>query len=407
MTERLYYHDSHLLEFSARVNRIHARPEGLAVLLNRTAFYPTGGGQPHDTGLLGDSPVFDVMEDEGSGEILHLVAPGTALAAGDTVECAVNYRRRFDHLQQHTGQHILSRAFLEVARAATVGFHMGEESSTIDLEWAAPDGALMDRAEDLANQIIFENRPIRGYEVDADQQQSLELRKISNREGRLRIIEVEGFDRTPCGGTHGRHSGEVGIVLLRGWEKMRGNCRIEFVCGGRASREYRSIRGLVEDATRQLSIGRAELPRKISQMLEEGRAQRRRIQELGALAVRAEAADLAAAVPGPGGVRMAVAGFSGRSVDELKSLAKELNARGVSALLASRDPDGFRLVFSAPREGPVIPDMLNILNATVHKFGGRGGGRREFAQGMLPPEADPDRVLDFAREVAVRQSSQE
>ncbi|HEX5708343.1 MAG TPA: alanyl-tRNA editing protein, partial [Pyrinomonadaceae bacterium] len=208
MTERLYYSDSHLVEFDARVVGERTTTDGRrALLLDRTAFYPTGGGQPTDTGALDSARVVDCVEDE-AGEVLH-VFEGEAPEVGASVRGRVDWSRRLDHIQQHTGQHILSQAFVELFGAETRSFRMLSEACEIDVELDAPSDERVRRAVRRANEIIWEDRPVRVHQVTPDEVARMPLRKDSAREGELRVIEIEGFDFSPCGGTHARRTGEV------------------------------------------------------------------------------------------------------------------------------------------------------------------------------------------------------
>jgi len=254
MTNRLYYDDSYLKEFTAVV--LAASNEGgkPAVVLDRTAFYPTSGGQPHDTGTLGRARVLNV-EETPSGDIIHIL--DSPLQPGP-VSGLVDWERRFDHMQQHTGQHILSQAFIVAAQAQTVSFHLGQETSTIDIDLPDPSPQIVEKAESLATGIVFENRPVQVLKVDRAKLSELGVRKESQREGEIRVIDVEGFDRSPCGGTHVRRTGEIGLIALLGLERYKGGTRVEFVCGGRALKVFRTENGILKELGRLCSIQVAE-----------------------------------------------------------------------------------------------------------------------------------------------------
>jgi len=224
MIDRIYYTDSYLREFPASI--VGRSEDGLTVYLDRTAFYPESGGQPADAGAIAGVAVVDVV-DEGERVAHRLLAP---LDLGP-VECAIDWPRRFDHMQQHTGQHLLSAAFEDLLSLRTVSFHLGAESATIDLEGGAADAAALHKVERRANEIVFENRPVSVLFEDVAQARG--LRKPSDREGTLRIISIDGFDRSACGGTHVRATGQIGVILLRKVEKVRQTTRVEFLCGGR------------------------------------------------------------------------------------------------------------------------------------------------------------------------------
>jgi alanyl-tRNA synthetase len=225
-TERLYYSDSHLIEFEARVVAQSERVSGwTAVALNRTAFYPTGGGQPSDTGTLDDARVVECIDDDKNG-IWH-VLQGRAPEVGTIVKGRVDWSRRLDHMQQHTGQHILSQAFVTLFNAPTHSFRVLEQSCEIDVELSNPTTALIEKAVELANNVIWEDRAVTIHNVTSEEATAMPLRKDPARQGELRLIEIEGFDLTPCGGTHAFHTGEVGMIAVRCWERAKGVTRIE------------------------------------------------------------------------------------------------------------------------------------------------------------------------------------
>src|SRR5258706_5000260 len=292
ITERLYYRDSHLIEFDARVVDISERVSGwLAVTLDRTAFYPTGGGQPSDTGTLNGARVVECL-DEGES-VLH-VLQGQAPAIGAPMKGRVDWPRRLDHIQQHTGQHILSQAFITLFNAPTRSFRMLDQVCQIDVDLLEPTSERIERAVELANNVIWEDRPIAAKLVTAAEAAELPLRKDSAREGELRLIEIEGFDLTPCGGTHAYHTGEVGIIAVRSWERAKGLTRIEFVAGRRALEDYRRANQTARNVAALFSAGRDDAPRLAARMLEENKDLNHRLRALEEMASRVEADQLIA-----------------------------------------------------------------------------------------------------------------
>ncbi|HYG79907.1 MAG TPA: alanyl-tRNA editing protein, partial [Pyrinomonadaceae bacterium] len=230
MTERLYYSDSHLTEFEARVTGVTERVSGwVAVTLDRTAFYPTGGGQASDTGTLNETRVVECIDAEDGG-VLHVVQ-GRGLELGARVLGRVDWPRRLDHIQQHTGQHILSQAFIELFDAETRGFRMLEQYCEVDIALEDPSEEKVEQAVELANRVIWEDRAVTVRQVTKEEAAGLPLRKETEREGELRLIEIEGFDLTPCGGTHARRTGEVGLIAARSFERAKGLTRVDFVAG--------------------------------------------------------------------------------------------------------------------------------------------------------------------------------
>ncbi len=296
-TERLYYHDSHLIEFSARVIDQSERVSGwTAVTLDRTAFYPTGGGQPSDTGTIDGIRVVECIDDEENG-VLHVIQ-GRVPAVGSTVQGRVDWPRRLDHIQQHTGQHILSQAFITLCNAPTRSFRVLEHSCEIDVDLDNPTTEVIERAVGLANNVIWEDRAITIKEVSAAEASELRLRKEPAREGELRLIEIEGFDLTPCGGTHAYRTGEVGIIVVRSWERAKGLTRIEFLAGNRALADYRRANATARNTAALFSAGRDDAPPLALRMVEENKDLHRRLRVLEEITARVEAEELLTGIKG-------------------------------------------------------------------------------------------------------------
>src|SRR5205814_2071338 len=272
VTERLYYRDPYLREFDATLLETVSHEGQTALILDRTAFYPTSGGQPHDVGSFHDVRVLDVVEVE-DARVLHVVdrAPSTTALHG-----TIDWTRRFDHMQQHTGQHVLSAAFDHLLGVRTESFHLGAESATIDLAREVT-AAEIARAEQEANRIVWEDRPVAIRFAPSEDAASLGLRKESKREGTLRLIDVEGFDLSACGGTHVARTGAIGIIVAAAAERFRGGSRVTFLCGGRALAGYRALRDVVEQSGPTLSVGAAELPTADERRQIEGKEPRQQI----------------------------------------------------------------------------------------------------------------------------------
>jgi alanyl-tRNA synthetase len=378
-TERLYYTDSHLTNFAARVTSVTERVSGrAAVTLDRTAFYPTGGGQPSDTGTLNDTPVVECIETEEG--VLH-VLQGRAPVAGTLVVGQVDWTRRLDHLQQHTGQHILSQAFVNLFGAETRGFRMLELYSEIDVALEAPTEERIERAVELANRVIWENRAVHIRQVTKEEAARLPLRKDSEREGELRLIEIEGFDLTPCGGTHAAQTGEVGLIAVRSFERAKGLARIDFVAGGRALSDYRRVNRTARAVAAQFSTGRDETPALVARLIEENKRLVRRNGALEEIAARVEAEELlSGALALENGVKLCARSFEDRDADSLKRVAQALISHPRTiALLGSIDGDTARLVFARAVDAP--GDMNALMKEACQLLDGRGGGRPDMAQG--------------------------
>jgi alanyl-tRNA synthetase len=406
MTERLYYDDARLLEFDARVISCQAAPPAAGgqarwrVWLDRTAFYPASGGQPHDTGRLGEARVAEVLEE--GGEIVHVTDAALPPAM---VRGAIDAGRRFDHMQQHTGQHLLSAAFLELSGLATLSFHLGRETSTVDLDARELSAAQLEAAEQLANRVIFENREVRVEYGTAAELEARGIRKAVDAglrerlgpEARLRAIAIENFDRQPCGGTHVARTGEVGLLLLRRSEKQRGNWRVEFVCGGRALRAARADYAALAQAARLLSCGLAEAPAVLARALEERQEAHRARRRLAEEVASYRAAEmLAGAEILPDGRRVAMRIFEDADAGELREVAARIATAGNAvALLGSA---GGSVVFAQSAGGP--GDMSRALREAVRACGGKGGGARDLAQGSVPGPAEVRSVLERGRKAA-------
>ena len=375
VTERLYYSDSHLIEFDARVVDVADRVSGwTALVLDRTAFYPTGGGQPSDTGTLNGVRVVECIDDGDNG-VLHVVQ-GTAPARGDVVRGRVDWSRRLDHMQQHTGQHILSQALVTLFNAPTRSFRVLEASCQIDVELNNPTTEIIERAVELANNVIWEDRAITIRSVTSGEAAELPLRKEPARDGDLRLIEIEGFDLTPCGGTHAYRTGEVGMIAVRSWERAKGLTRIEFVAGMRALADYRKANKSAREVAALFSTGRDDAPQLATQMLEEHKELNRRIRVLEELAAEAEAQKLLSSASNG----IVVHTFDARDAESLKKLAHALISHPQTvALLGSRDKDTARLVFA--RSADAVGDMNALMREACALLDGRGGGKPEMAQG--------------------------
>ncbi len=386
MTERLYYHDSFLREFDAQVLACEPEGERWKILLDRTAFYPTSGGQPHDLGKLGGAPVIEVADAE--EKVVHYTS--AAVAVGP-VHAEIDWGRRIDHMQQHTGQHLLSAAFIELFNFPTVSFHLGREVSTIDLNAPSIVPRHIEQAERRTNEIILEDRVVTVRFGTAEELERAGIRKKVEREGILRAIEVEGFDRQPCGGTHLARTGQAGLVLTRKLERRRDCWRLEFVSGFRALATTRADYATLTQAASLLSCGLPEVPKVLEKLIEERRMQHSAMKRLEERLAEHEARALLAANPpsSPDAPHPIVAALDDATPDYLRLLAAKLvgEARAV-ALLASRSSGHVALAQSKGLSG----DMGVLLREALKQFPGKGGGAKGFAQGTL---TDPSQAESF------------
>ena len=387
MTERLYHADSYLTSFSADVVALRTIDGGIAAVLSRTAFFPTSGGQPHDVGTLDGAQVIDVLEE---GEvILHVV---TQPVAG-RVHGTIDWSRRFDHMQQHTGQHILSQAALRALGAQTLSVHFGADTCTLDLDHAELTPEAAAALEDLANGVVFDDRPILVRQVDESELPALGLRRPAKKGGLIRIVEVEAFDRSACGGTHVRRTGEVGCIKIRRWERHRGGVRLEFLCGWRALRDYRSKTLLVADLATSFTVADRDVADAVAREGARLRAHERMVVELRDRLLTREAADILAAGSGTPKVVTAVLPYP---ADEAALLVGKMTASASCVAIVGAQ-DG-RLIIA--RSADVALDARAVLRQTVARLGGRGGGRPEFAQGAVPADRVAEAVQTARATVA-------
>src|SRR5687768_13061027 len=335
-SDRLYYTDSYLVEFDAVVREVHLQGDRWKVVLDRTAFYPTSGGQPFDTGTIGEAIVLDVFDQE-DGTIGHLI--DRELETNTRVRGHVDWNRRFDHMQQHTGQHLLSAAFDREAGAKTVSFHLGTVASTIDLDKELQADQIA-RVEDVVNKVLWEDREVCVKFVTASEAAKLPLRKEPAREGDLRIIDIKDYDLSACGGTHVRRTGAIGVIAISGVERFKGGLRVEFVCGGRALRAFRSLKNAVGGSVRLLSVLPDELPSAIEKLQVEGRTQQKSQEGLYERLAAHEAATLAASGEQIGTANVVAVAVSGWDANGLKKLASSIVAKPatIAVLITTESP---------------------------------------------------------------------
>jgi alanyl-tRNA synthetase len=393
MTRRLYYSDSYLTRFEAQVTERLAWEGRPAVVLDQTAFYPLGGGQPHDTGSLDGVAVIEVLERESDQAVVHVL--GGELAASQVVG-QVDWDRRFDLMQQHTGQHILSAACVEQLAANTVGFHLSADYATIDLDRAPLTEEDLTAAEALANALVLDNRPVLSRFVSHAELADLALRKPVAHKGPVRVVEVGSFDWSACGGTHVGATGEIGLIKITRSERRGAVTRLEFLCGRRALADYQAKNRVLMDLAREYTVGHwelADLIHRLDHDLAEARRELRRTRD--------ELLDAQALALWQGGTQLsgvtAVRANLERSAEDLKHLAQRLVTRPRTvALLASGGRVGEKghLVFA--RSADLNVQMGTLLRLACGVLGGGGGGRPEFAQGGGPRGEDTERALEVA-----------
>lgn len=389
MTDRLYYRDSFLYDFDAEVREVLVSPRP-ALILDCTAFYPTSGGQIFDTGSISSDAsaklrVIEVADAEDGRVVHYLEAPPGDLKAGSRVHGQIDASRRRDHMQQHSGQHVLSAAFLRLYNLPTISFHMADDYCSIDLDTPALTKEQIEAAERLANEIILENRTVDIRFVSWDEAGKLGLRKLPPTErDELRLIDIRDFDLTACGGTHVAQTGQIASILLRKIEKVRQGWRVEFVAGLRAVATARRDFTTLSETAALFSAHIYDVPQLARKALDEIKLLRKQHEQSQEELAAAYAAVLLADAPEANGLRIVVRTLSGRDLSFVKLLAQKLTRLSpgvVVALLATTSPQP-SLVFAQSAGQPF--DMGALMKQTMTKTGGRGGGSKDLAQGGIP-----------------------
>jgi len=403
MTERIYHSDSFLRTFTGAVTDLRKVTNGNGELvwqlaLDRTAFYPASGGQPFDTGQLSalapdgavlTVPVDQVEEDE-DGTVWHFVRE--PLALGTHIEGHIDWERRFGHMQQHSGQHLLSAIFWQELQASTISFHLGESTSTIDLSGGPFEQHSLERVERIANEIIGEGRPFTsGYVSRLEAEAMLaagQLRKLPERQGTIRLIDIADCDKNACGGTHVRSTGQIGGLLMRTVEKVSRGVRVEFVCGLRAVRTARADFAILRQTSALLSTGAAELVPTVGRVLAEAKSNAKERQKLREELAAFHAAQLVMEVPIENGLRLVVREWKDRDRDYIKLLASQTvkAAAQTVAIFSASDADPVRMFVA--RSPDLGFNCGQILREALAQIGLRGGGSADLAQGDVPSEQE-------------------
>ncbi len=379
MTERLYYTDSYTTDFTARIIERRTHDDRPAVILDRTYFYPTGGGQPHDVGFINDANVIDVFTDDNDLRVVHIL---NGDIDGDEAVCKVDWARRFDHMQHHTGQHILTQAFVQTADANTVGFHLSANSVTIDLDRNNLSAQALLEAETLANRIVQANRPVTVRIISPDDAEAVRIRKMPEKlltDG-LRVIDVADFDMTACGGTHVAHTGEIGLIKIIKSEKRGDKLRVEFRCGARAVTDYHIKNAVVNRLMAALNCGADELEANLEKLRAELKETRQAHKAARSQLLAYEAETLLADALQYDGFRLIKVAFDGRPIDEVRMLTGILVREVHTVVLAGTAGEKAQVMLA--RSDDLTMDMNPILQQILPLFGdGRGGGKPGFVQG--------------------------
>src|SRR5688572_16278987 len=376
MTSRLYYTDSYLSTFEGRITDV--ADGGRRIYLDQSAFYSTSGGQPFDLGTLDNAVVSDVVDEE--ERIAHVLAEPIGHGVGAVVRGAVDWRRRFDHMQQHTGQHLLTAVFADLFGFETVSVHFGSDRSSLDLDVGAISPSQLGKAEQRANEVVWENRPV--HVTFEDAANATGLRKPPPRDGTIRVVSVDRLDRSACGGTHVRATGEVGAITLGGTERMRKQTRVEFLCGGRVVRQARADRETLSTIALSLKASIAEAPALVAaqgEQLRDALAARKRLE--GELAVYEARALYDSTTPTSSGARIAVVRRDAGTLEDVRAVAQAFASLPRTVFVATVASPATVLVAASDDAGI---DARAVLKPQLQAAGGRGGGSARVAQGTVP-----------------------
>jgi alanyl-tRNA synthetase len=399
LTERLYYQDSYLKEFKAKVLKKIKIDNQPAVILDETAFYPTSGGQPYDKGVIQDVPVVEVVEE--GDEIIHILKEELKEEINSEVVGKIDWERRFDHMQQHSGQHILSGALMKLWGAETVSFHLGEEVCTLDIAKERLTEEEAKKAEECANEIIFDNRPVKYYFVEGEEElKGLNLRKVPEKTGKIRIIKVEDFDFSACGGTHCQAAGEVGLIKITKWEKRGEKIRLEFICGRRARKDYFWKNELIKNISNKLTIKDSELGEAIDRMLEERKEIRKELKEFKEKLQEYEAKRLIdESSLKDDGIKIISKIFEDKNFQEARELVQKIinldeSVVVLTGIKSKGEGEGVKILFACSRA--LRYDMNELIREAGKFIEGRGGGAPNFAQAGGKRVEGIHEALDFA-----------
>ncbi|MBJ7944980.1 MULTISPECIES: serine-tRNA(Ala) deacylase AlaX [Bacillus cereus group] len=377
MGQKLYYIDAYTKDFTTKIIKQDYDKEGnLYVVLNETAFYPTGGGQPYDTGTLNGTLVTNV--EEVNGEIRHFIAEQLE---AEEVEGKINWERRFDHMQQHAAQHILSAAFWDHFNIPTIGFHLGKETVTIDLETENLPAETIEKAVQIANNIVFENHPIRIQWMNLEEAKTLPLRKETTLTENIRVVIIENFDYNGCGGTHPRRTGEVGLIQVLNWERNKGGIRLTFIAGWRTLKLMGQQQQIMKDVSKQLNSSETDIPAKVAQLLISQKENEKAIQTMNEKLLFAEANEL---LQQPAEIHAGLLiskVFTNRSMQEvakLSAIITEQQEHAITYFIIEND-DKLQCILACGKT--VTLDMNALLKDALPAIEGKGGGNKKSARG--------------------------
>ncbi len=390
-TRRLYFEDPYRREFEAAVvERLESQGRP-AVVLDQTCFYPESGGQPADQGVLNGLSVVYVVEE--GDRVIHQLAEHLK---SDWVKGRIDWARRFNHMQQHTGQHILSQCFIEVLGGETKSFHLGEAVSTLEIGIREAGEAEIERVENRANEIVFSDLEVKTYFVPPDEIGAIPLRRPPKKSGVIRVVEISGFDYSACGGTHCRRTGEVGLIKIIKGERIRGNVRFEFLCGGRAWRDYAWKNRILVDLAARLSLGEKDVGAAIEKMFQESKEARKRLRRLEEQLAEFEAREIIERSEG----LIITEIWREKSFEAAKTLALNIIRAGDYAVLFGvSGEDRGHLIFATSEKLPL--NMRDLIPVVLSLVQGKGGGSPTLVELVVEKNADLNAVLaaaaDFLR----------
>lgn len=400
MQSRFYYQNAMIKQFTATVEKVTQDEDNKTyIVLNNTAFYPTGGGQPHDTGKIDEFEIVNVEEID--GEIRHYVADSADVStlAGE-VNAEINWQRRFDHMQQHAGQHILTAAFVELFDFPTVSFHLGTDSVTIDLQSTQVTEEQLLAAERLANDIILENRPIETKWVTAEEAAEYPLRKALKVEGPIRLVIIPDYDYNGCGGTHPTSTGQVQAIKILSTEKMKQNIRVHFVCGGRVINTLHTQNAVLTDVAKQLSTPKEEAHHALRKVMATAKATEKALNDANDQLLQFEAKEFVTSAADHDST-VIIKAFNERSIQQLQKLAKFMTeqSENLSVALIGEFEDKYQIVAARGKSGTT--NMKEVLQAVLPLIEGKGGGNEMLAQGGGAKTIDRLSLIDAIIEASM------
>ncbi len=378
--KRLYYNDSYISVFKGQIIDLYYNKDNLYLISDKTGFYPSSGGQPCDHGTIEGLPVIDVFERE-DGEIVHVISSseGHNLKTGMEINCTIDWQRRFEHMQQHTGQHIMSQCFFMLYNLETVGFHLGKDVSTIDLNISDLSEEKIFSGEVCANKMVFENRPVHIKYMDKENPDTA-LRKEAKRTGLLRIIDIHDFDSSACGGTHCNATGEVGLIVIKTWEKLKEKLRIEFLCGFRALKLFREYSSVFRDVSCRFSVGSHDVVTKIDKLITENKENYKTLKKLKEKCMTQEVELLNSRSITKDNIVYIKHIYEDKTPEELKGLAKNVIMKSNNILVCiATASEPCSLIIARSKDGQL--NLSEVMKNFNRKLTGKGGGTPDFVQG--------------------------